>query len=664
MKRLVALLTAVLMTTGTCSTSFGQSFAEIELSLGQLIDPTLKYLNCEHLSPLEEDLICKPVANMVKQSLADAGISILHQGVLYNQTGLVPNSTVGTCDHSIKVGESALDVLASRDSTFKFEINSLDTPLIFSARIPSTVTAAIQLRDSYGLNIPYPSVHCEWYGCWPTIEQYCVADNVITDSFSANAGMVSTASIAMAFSLEPRLLPRYSPYDDFKLEIAPRVVVDGSLDNIDLHFSISGRNDELNMLMGAVVLPGELTTVTADSFKLFSGDYNSLLNSLATLTYDAYVNPILSPALAAMNLDPVFTDQVLTELLSRKIRNAYSTGYKALEQGINSQIANALQLDSNGKRVFTILKTWDALSSLYDATSQLGKYICPYGGILSGTTCITTPITSVLPPSDTFGTVIVDTLSPTRTFTVNNLGSSDLVVSRIALDGVYSADFTLPSDTCSGHPVHPGGSCIFGVAFRPSSIGARTATLSVYSNDPANENAQVTLNGFGRLPVLSVAKVGMGNGSVTGSPAGISCGEACSGLYMTNSTVQLTSIQDQTSNFVGWSGGGCTGTGPCTVQMAGDIAVTANFEQCPGPKAKIGSNYYSSLLEAINAAADGNTILVQGVTLFEGASVAKSITIEGGYDCSFSTKVGETTLKGEVNVIGGVSTISDVHVSQ
>ena len=31
------------------------------------------------------------------------------------------------------------------------------------------------------------------------------------------------------------------------------------------------------------------------------------------------------------------------------------------------------------------------------------------------------------------------------------------------------------------------------------------------------------------------------------------------------------------SGFAGWSGGGCSGTGPCIVTLAGDTTITATF---------------------------------------------------------------------------------------
>jgi len=68
-----------------------------------------------------------------------------------------------------------------------------------------------------------------------------------------------------------------------------------------------------------------------------------------------------------------------------------------------------------------------------------------------------------------------------------------------------------------------------------------------------------------------------GSGTVTSTPAAISCDTGCSARFDHNTTVTLTATPDSDSAFSGWSGGGCSGTGPCTVTMSSDQTVTATF---------------------------------------------------------------------------------------
>jgi hypothetical protein len=78
---------------------------------------------------------------------------------------------------------------------------------------------------------------------------------------------------------------------------------------------------------------------------------------------------------------------------------------------------------------------------------------------------------------------------------------------------------------------------------------------------------------------LTVTKnaVGSGAGTVTSSPAGISCGATCATAFNYNTPVTLTAVASPGSAFQGWSGGGCSGTGTCVVPMTATTGVTAQF---------------------------------------------------------------------------------------
>jgi hypothetical protein len=82
---------------------------------------------------------------------------------------------------------------------------------------------------------------------------------------------------------------------------------------------------------------------------------------------------------------------------------------------------------------------------------------------------------------------------------------------------------------------------------------------------------------FTAAPTLSVAKVGNGSGTVTSSPSGINCGATCTKNYLAGTVVTLTATAATGTTFAGWSGGGCSGTGTCTVTVNSFTAVTANF---------------------------------------------------------------------------------------
>ena len=106
-----------------------------------------------------------------------------------------------------------------------------------------------------------------------------------------------------------------------------------------------------------------------------------------------------------------------------------------------------------------------------------------------------------------------------------------------------------------------GGAC--------SGTGACTLTLATGTTVSA---------AFAPAPVsVTVVRAGLGSGSVTSAPAGIACGTTCSASFPSGSPVVLTATPAGGSMFAGWSGGGCSGTGTCTVTPTGATTVTATF---------------------------------------------------------------------------------------
>ncbi len=81
--------------------------------------------------------------------------------------------------------------------------------------------------------------------------------------------------------------------------------------------------------------------------------------------------------------------------------------------------------------------------------------------------------------------------------------------------------------------------------------------------------------------VLSVTKAGTGSGHVTSAPAGIDCGADCAELYPAETVVTLSATPAAGSSFAGWSGGGCSGTGTCTLTVGEAVTVNATFNLPP-----------------------------------------------------------------------------------
>jgi hypothetical protein len=114
-----------------------------------------------------------------------------------------------------------------------------------------------------------------------------------------------------------------------------------------------------------------------------------------------------------------------------------------------------------------------------------------------------------------------------------------------------------------------------------------TVTLRVLSSSKAGTQTSVQLNVSGTTAVFSVTTLatgnalsvvtgGTGSGTVTSTPAGISCGSTCSASFNTGSSVTLAATPGAGSTFSGWSGA-CSGSGTCTVSMTSARTVTATF---------------------------------------------------------------------------------------
>jgi hypothetical protein len=93
------------------------------------------------------------------------------------------------------------------------------------------------------------------------------------------------------------------------------------------------------------------------------------------------------------------------------------------------------------------------------------------------------PTVTVTPTSLTFANQFINTTSAVQAIIVSNTGFTRLTVSGITVTGADAASFTT-TNSCTN--VAPGGSCTISVRFAPTSVGAKTAAISIASNDPTS----------------------------------------------------------------------------------------------------------------------------------------------------------------------------------
>lgn len=165
-------------------------------------------------------------------------------------------------------------------------------------------------------------------------------------------------------------------------------------------------------------------------------------------------------------------------------------------------------------------------------------------------------------------------------------------------------------------PGTPGTGC-FDPGTETRFNGSRVLNVSALPNGSYNFTVQVT-DTFGRSDTangsftinraathqLSVSKAGTGSGTVTSSPAGISCGSDCSENYTSGTSVTLSQSATTGSTFAGWSGA-CSGTGSCVVSMTQARSVTATFNSSAGAPTCSGPAQLNTLQNGTFSASGG-----------------------------------------------------------
>ncbi len=114
------------------------------------------------------------------------------------------------------------------------------------------------------------------------------------------------------------------------------------------------------------------------------------------------------------------------------------------------------------------------------------------------------PIIGAAPTDIGYADRRVAIASPAVTVTLTNSGSDPLKISNIALGGAQGNDFVLSGLPSLPAQVAPNMSVSFGVAFRPTAVGARSGQAVVTSDDSLHPTLAVTLHGNGISPLVQL----------------------------------------------------------------------------------------------------------------------------------------------------------------
>jgi hypothetical protein len=108
-----------------------------------------------------------------------------------------------------------------------------------------------------------------------------------------------------------------------------------------------------------------------------------------------------------------------------------------------------------------------------------------------------------------FGNQVSGTNSSTTTFTIENLGTANLILSgspKVAISGTNASEFTV-NETSTTSPVAAGGNTTYTITFSPTSQGAKSAQLSIANNDATGSENPYLINLTGTGTVSSASDI-------------------------------------------------------------------------------------------------------------------------------------------------------------
>jgi len=125
-----------------------------------------------------------------------------------------------------------------------------------------------------------------------------------------------------------------------------------------------------------------------------------------------------------------------------------------------------------------------------------------------------------------------------------------------------------PGIVCGAGTMLVGNACVAVDAGPGVTCGAGTVLMG---------GSCVGIDGGPISTMVVVTSVGLGTGTVTGTGLACAPGGACTATVTAGTPYVLTAVADPGYFFVGWRGGGCSGTGTCSVTPSGNTSIEAGF---------------------------------------------------------------------------------------
>ena len=185
---------------------------------------------------------------------------------------------------------------------------------------------------------------------------------------------------------------------------------------------------------------------------------------------------------------------------------------------------------------------WDPVTGLgsVDANSMVSHW---------GSGSVTSPVVSVSTSTVTFGNQPIGTTGSSQTVTIKNTGNATLNISSISFVGSEYGDFPSTTTCPLQGALAAGASCILTIAFKPTAIGTRTASI-VLTDSASGSPQTISISGTGTstagptlLQAFTSNVSGISNGQCN-TPAQVTSFSATSSLVWLNFSVNGANIGD------------------------------------------------------------------------------------------------------------------------
>lgn len=300
------------------------------ITIGEIINPLDKYLNCEQANPIEKK-VCIVVQNKVNQILSSSSISFNHGDVLYKYSDGTNRkiNTGHSCTYTAKMTSITANTNLNSGGSVDFKGNSISKPVIFTIRLPINLYTRTNIKAKLG---------ARFFG-------KCI--RLGTDSFYADANLATTANLGILFSLEPKL--ERAPNGDYVISIQPIINVSSEVTNTSVNLNFH-RVSPLTTVYIAVV------GTTSSLFKSFKGVLHgdSVKDIFDTAIIDIGTGIVLTNSIFPIPLVDSYIDREVRNAANDRITGASNRFSDSLGMRLTQKMNNALNLDSSGRRVFVV----------------------------------------------------------------------------------------------------------------------------------------------------------------------------------------------------------------------------------------------------------------------------------------------------------------------